>query len=84
MKKIKITQVRSAVDRPARQKRSLVALGIHKMHQTVEHNATPQILGVIEKVKHLVTVEEQRTGFRKRRHFHTWTQGRTIPFRLQP
>ena len=58
MKKIKITQVRSAVDRPARQKRSLVALGIHKMHQTVEHEATPQILGIVDAVKHLVNVEE--------------------------
>ena len=51
MKKIKITQVRSAVDRPARQKRSLQALGIHKMHQTVEHEATPQILGIVEAVR---------------------------------
>lgn len=58
MKKIKITQVRSAVDRPARQKRSLEALGLHKMHQTVEHEATPQILGIVDAVKHLVNVEE--------------------------
>lgn len=58
MKKIKITQVRSAVDRPARQKRSLEALGLRKMHQTVEHEATPQILGIVDAVKHLVSVEE--------------------------
>ncbi|MBR0055541.1 MAG: 50S ribosomal protein L30 [Bacteroidales bacterium] len=58
MKRLKITQVRSSIDRPLRQKRSLETLGLKKMHQTVEHNATPQILGVIEKVKHLVTVEE--------------------------
>jgi large subunit ribosomal protein L30 len=58
MNKIKITQVRSAIDRPERQKRSLVALGLKKMHQTVEHNPTPQILGIVEKVKHLVKVEE--------------------------
>ena len=58
MKKLKVTQVRSSIDRPLRQKRSLETLGLKKMHQTVEHNATPQILGVIEKVKHLVTVEE--------------------------
>ncbi len=58
MKKIKITQVRSAVDRPIRQKRSLVALGLRKMHQTVEHEATPQILGIVDSVKHLVSVEE--------------------------
>lgn len=58
MKRLKITQVRSAIDRPLRQKRSLQALGLKKMHQTVEHNATPQILGIVESVKHLVTVEE--------------------------
>lgn len=58
MKKIKITQVKSAVDRPIRQKRSLEALGLRKMHQTVEHEATPQILGIVDAVSHLVTVEE--------------------------
>ncbi len=58
MKKIKVTQVRSAIDRPERQKRSLQALGLRKMHQTVEHTGTPQILGIVEKVKHLVQVEE--------------------------
>lgn len=58
MKKIKITQVRSAVDRSIRQKRSLEALGIRKMHQTVEHEATPQILGIVDSIKHLVEVEE--------------------------
>ena len=58
MKKIKVTQVRSAIDRPDRQKRSLQALGLRKMHQTVEHTGTPQILGIVEKVKHLVQVEE--------------------------
>lgn len=58
MKKIKITQVKSAVDRPSRQKRSLEALGLRKMHQTVEHEATPQILGIVDSVKHLVSVEE--------------------------
>jgi large subunit ribosomal protein L30 len=58
MKKIKITQVRSAIDRPIRQKRSLEALGLKKMHQTVEHNPTPQILGIVEKIKHLIQVEE--------------------------
>lgn len=58
MKRLKITQVRSAIDRPLRQKRSLQALGLKKMHQTVEHNGTPQILGIVEKIKHLITVEE--------------------------
>ena len=58
MKKIKITQVKSTIDRPERQKRSMQALGLRKMHQTVEHNPTPQILGIVEKVKHLIAVEE--------------------------
>jgi large subunit ribosomal protein L30 len=58
MKKIKVTQVRSKIGRPEDQKRSLEALGLRKMHQTVEHNATPQILGIVEKIKHLVKVEE--------------------------
>lgn len=58
MSRIKIKQVRSKIDRPERQKRTLEALGLKKMNQTVEHEATPQILGMVEKVKHLVTVEE--------------------------
>lgn len=58
MKKIKITQVKSAVDRPMRQKRSLQALGLRKMHQTVEHEATPQIEGIVRSISHLVVVEE--------------------------
>lgn len=58
MKKLKVTQVRSSIGRPARQKRSLQALGLRKMHQSVEHEGTPQILGIIDSVKHLVTVEE--------------------------
>jgi large subunit ribosomal protein L30 len=58
MKKLKVTQVRSSIGRPARQKRSLQALGLRKMHQSVEHEGTPQILGMIDSVKHLVNVEE--------------------------
>lgn len=58
MKKIKVTQVRSKIGRPEDQKRSLEALGLRKMNQTVEHNATPQILGIVNKIKHLVKVEE--------------------------
>lgn len=58
MKKLKVTQVRSSIGRPARQKRSLQALGLRKMHQSVEHEGTPQILGMIDSVKHLVIVEE--------------------------
>ncbi|MCP4310174.1 MAG: 50S ribosomal protein L30 [Bacteroidetes bacterium] len=58
MGKIKVTQVRSAIGRTARQKRTLVALGIRKLHQTIEVEGTPQILGMVAKVSHLVTVEE--------------------------
>lgn len=58
MKKIKITQVRSGIGRPLRQKRTLEALGLKRIRHTVEHNATPQILGMVGKVNHLVTVEE--------------------------
>ena len=58
MKKIKITQVRSGIGRPLRQKRTLEALGLRKMHHSVEKVATPQILGMVAKVQHLVSVEE--------------------------
>ena len=58
MKKIKITQIRSGIGRPLRQKRTLVALGLRKMHQTVEKEATPQIMGMIGKVQHHVKTEE--------------------------
>lgn len=57
MAKIKITQVRSAIDRPQRQKDTVKALGLKKMNQTVEHEATPQILGMVKKISHLVKVE---------------------------
>jgi large subunit ribosomal protein L30 len=58
MKKIKITQVKSGIDRPERQKQTLLALGLKKMHATKEVEATPQILGMVRKVDHLVKVEE--------------------------
>ncbi|NUM51031.1 MAG: 50S ribosomal protein L30 [Flavobacteriales bacterium] len=58
MAKIKIKQIKSAIDRPLRQKLNLKALGLKKLHQTVEHEATPQILGMVSKIKHLVTVEK--------------------------
>ena len=58
MGKIKVTQVKSAIKRTARQKRTLEALGIRKLHQTIEVEATPQILGMVAKVSHLVEVEE--------------------------
>lgn len=57
MAKIKVTKVRSAINRTQRQKRTLEALGLHKIGQTVEHENTPNILGMINKVQHLVSVE---------------------------
>lgn len=58
MAKIKITQVRSKIGSDWTQKATLVALGIKKLNRAVEHEATPQILGMVNKVKHLVKVEE--------------------------
>jgi len=58
MGKIKITQVKSGIDRSKRQKNTLKALGLKKINQTVEHTATPQILGMVAKVAHLVVTEE--------------------------
>ncbi|MFI5186576.1 MAG: 50S ribosomal protein L30 [Chitinophagales bacterium] len=58
MKKIKITLVKSPIDRPERQKQTLQALGLNKANATKEVNATPQILGMVRKVEHLVKVEE--------------------------
>ena len=58
METIKIKQVRSRIKCHAVQKRTLDALGLRKMNQIVEHTATPQILGMVEKVKHLVVVVE--------------------------
>lgn len=58
MKKIKITQVRSTIKRTQRQKDTIIALGLGKLNKTVEKEATPQILGMVEKVRHLIKVEE--------------------------
>lgn len=60
MGKIKVTQVRSNIKRPQNQKRTLEALGLRKIGQVVEHEATPNILGMVNKVKHLVSVEETK------------------------
>lgn len=57
MAKVKVTQVKSTIDRPKSQKATMKALGLRKMNQTVEHEGTPQILGMINKIKHLVIVE---------------------------
>ena len=58
MKKIKITQVKSVIDRSERQKQTMIALGLKKMNASVEVEATPQILGMVTKVNHLVKVEQ--------------------------
>ncbi|UNZ00424.1 50S ribosomal protein L30 [Zhouia spongiae] len=58
MGKIKVTQVKSQIKRPQDQKRTLEALGLKRIGQVVEHDTTPNILGMINKVKHLVSVEE--------------------------
>lgn len=56
MAKIKVKQIRSTIDRPLRQKRIIESLGLGKINKIREHNDTPQIRGMIEKVKHLVQV----------------------------
>ena len=58
MGKVRVKQIKSKINQPARQKKTLTALGLRKMNQVVEHDATPQILGMIAKVNHLVSVEE--------------------------
>ncbi|MFT6137043.1 MAG: large subunit ribosomal protein L30 [Salibacteraceae bacterium] len=58
MAKVKITKIKSAINRTSRQKRTLEALGLRKMNQTVELEATPQIMGMIRKVSHMVTAVE--------------------------
>ena len=58
MAKYRITQTKSKIGSTKVQKLTLEALGIHKMNQSVEHEGTPQIMGMINKVKHLVSFEE--------------------------
>ncbi len=58
MAKIKITQTRSTIRQTGTQKRTIEALGLGKLHRTVEHDDTPQIRGMINKVFHLVKVQE--------------------------
>ena len=58
MGKVKVTQIRSVIGRSKRQKATIEALGSRKMNQTVEHEATPQIMGMIAKVAHLISYEE--------------------------
>ena len=58
MAKIKVRQVKSSIKRLQNQKRTLEALGLRRLGQVVEHEDTPSILGMIDRVKHLVSVEE--------------------------
>ncbi|MEY2702829.1 50S ribosomal protein L30 [Flavobacterium sp. 20NA77.7] len=60
MAKILVKQVKSKINCPLVQKRTLEALGLRKMGQVVEHDASPAILGMVNKVKHLVSVEETK------------------------
>jgi large subunit ribosomal protein L30 len=58
MAKLKITQIRSTIKRQENQKRTISALGLRRLHQTVIHKDTPQIRGMISKVSHLLKIEE--------------------------
>lgn len=58
MTKLRVKQIRSRIGSPLRQKRTLDALGLRKMNATVEVEATPQVKGMVNAVRHLVTVEE--------------------------
>lgn len=58
MKRIKITLVKSVIDRPETAKRTVVALGLKKLNASVEVEATPQILGMVRRVNHLIKVED--------------------------
>ena len=58
MAKVQITQIKSAINRSQRQKRTIQALGLGKINRTAEHELTPQIAGMINKVNHLVSVKE--------------------------
>jgi large subunit ribosomal protein L30 len=58
MKKIKVTQIKSIIDRPERQKRTMAALGLNKLNASKEVEATDAILGMVRKVSHLIKVEE--------------------------
>jgi large subunit ribosomal protein L30 len=60
MTKIKVTKVKSAINRPMTQKLTLESLGLRKIGQTVVHDNTPTIIGMVNKVKHLVSVEETK------------------------
>tara|TARA_B100001250_G_scaffold387487_1_gene384923 strand:+ start:493 stop:669 length:177 start_codon:yes stop_codon:yes gene_type:complete len=56
--KIRIKQIRSGINRTSRQKKTLKALGLNRINQIVEHNETPQILGMVKAINHLVVIEK--------------------------
>ena len=58
MGKIKVTQVKSRIGQTVRQKRTLDALGLRKMNQTVVLEGTPQVMGMVKKISHLLKIEE--------------------------
>ena len=58
MARLKVTQIKSIIDRKEPQKRTIKALGLGRPHRSAVHNDTPQIRGMIRAVRHLVTVEE--------------------------
>ncbi len=58
MSKIKITQIKSVIDRTERQKKTIQALGLKRINHSVELEATPAIVGMVKKVNHLVAVEK--------------------------
>lgn len=60
MATIKVKKVKSAIKRPKRQKDILISLGLKRIGQVVEHEATPSIIGMVRKVEHLVSVEETK------------------------
>jgi len=56
--KIRIKQIRSGINRPSRQKKTLKALGLKRINHVVEHDSSPQILGMVNAINHLVRVEK--------------------------
>ena len=62
MPRLKVTQIRSAIDRPKDQKATIRALGLHRLHESVTKEDRPEIRGMIAKVSHLVRVEETEGG----------------------
>ncbi len=60
MATLKITQVRSVIRRPKVQKLTMQALGLRRLHQSVEHKDTPEIRGMLQRVNHLVSIESTK------------------------